>query len=127
MEWHTHTGTVNKELLQSTRLVIEVETTIPDVESSVVLVRTRAAGVLIRETSEEAALGSVPGSVLVWAAGEDGGDAKGLLAGIFSLGSGKSRGSGCSAGSEGECLKLHLDRGFGFVCRRERERCFDCQ
>lgn len=39
----------------------------------------------------------------------DGDDAEGLLAGVFSLGSGKSRDGGSGRGSEEEVLELHFD------------------
>ena len=39
----------------------------------------------------------------------DGDDAEGLLAGVFSLGSGKSRDGGGGRGGEDEVLELHFD------------------
>lgn len=105
----THTRSVNIELLGRSRLVIEIESTILNVESSRLLLRTSAAGVLGRKTSEEAALGGVETGVLHSAAGVDGDDAEGLLAGVFSLGGGKSRDGGGGRGGEDEILELHFD------------------
>lgn len=39
----------------------------------------------------------------------DGDDAEGLLAGVFSLGGGKSRDGGGGRGGEDEVLELHFD------------------
>lgn len=68
----------------------------------------------------------------------DGDDAEGLLAGVLSLGGGKSRDGGSGRGSEEEVLELHFD-GVVFLneggcycierewrfCYRREERCFD--
>ena len=105
----THTRPVNVELLGSSRLVVEIESTILDVESSRLLLRTSAAGVLGRKASEEAALGRVEAGVLHTAAGMDGDDTKGLLAGVFRLGGGKSRDGGSGRSGESEVLELHFD------------------
>ena len=117
----THTRPVNVELLGSSRLVVEIESTILDVESSRLLLRTSAAGVLGRKTSEEAALGGVEARVLHATAGMDSDNAESLVSRLSLVlsGSREGRDGGGSRGSEEEVLEVHSDGG---VFSRERKR-----
>lgn len=60
----THSGPVNENLLRGSRLVVEVEGTVVDVESGGLLLGTGTAGILGGETGEEAALGGIECRVL---------------------------------------------------------------
>lgn len=103
---HTHAGTINIDLLGSGGLVIQEQNTVIDVESGLLLLGASAAGPLVRQTSEDAALSGVESSVLNTAPGVDGNDTEGL-----GLGGRGSRGNGADTGGEGEVLKLHFGGG----------------
>lgn len=100
---HTHAGTVNVDFLGSGRLVVEVQSTIVDVEGSLLLLGASAAGTLVGQTGKDAALRGVEGRVLNAAAGVNGNDTEGL--GLSGRGSG---GNGADTGGEGEVLELHV-------------------
>lgn len=103
---HTHAGSINVDLLRSGGLVIQVQSTVIDVESGLLLLGASAAGPLVRQTSEDAAVSGVESSVLNTAAGVDGKDTEGL--GLGGRGSG---GNGADTGGEGEVLELHFGGG----------------
>lgn len=104
--WLTHAGGVDEDLLGRSRGGIEVQGTVLEVEGGVFLVGAVAAGVLGREASEDAALGSVEGLEVDGTARVDGNDAKVLVAGG---GAGGGVGSGSGRSGKDEVLELHFE------------------
>lgn len=108
---HTHAGTINVDLLGSGRRIVQVQSTVVDVESGLLLLGASAAGTLARQTSKDAALSGVESRVLDTAAGVDRNDTEGL-----GLGGRGSRGDGADTGGEGEVLELHFGEDCGWKC-----------
>lgn len=100
---HTHAGAINVDLLGSGGLVVEVQSTVLDVEGSLLLLGTSATGTLARQTSEDAALSSVEGRVLDVTARVNSHNTKSLR-----LGGRGGRDNGADGSSDGEVLDLHI-------------------
>lgn len=107
---HTHTGAVDVNLLRSGGSVVQEERSLVQVEGRILLAGAGTAGILSRQTSEDAAQGRVEALIVDGTAGVDGNQAKFRIGGYRrgGLSRSKGRGGGSGQSSKRKAVEVHF-------------------